>query len=79
MLAFNDREARIAGVVVTKEERSQTRAELRPYLRQCRHVIGAIEMAGPLDLFTPAAMRKYEREIKKTPAAVSRDPGDRES
>jgi hypothetical protein len=36
-------------------------------------------MAGPLDLFTPAAMRKYEREIKKTPAAVSRDPGDRES
>jgi DNA-binding IclR family transcriptional regulator len=80
VLAFSDREARKTGVVITKEERIPNSCGIAaPIFDNAGHVIGAIDVAGPLDRFTPAALRKYEREIKKTAAAISRDLGDPES
>jgi DNA-binding IclR family transcriptional regulator len=77
VLASNDDTARRIGEVVTKEERIPNACGIPAAIFDHEgHVIGAIDVAGPLDRFGTAAIARYKREFLKTATAISRDLGD---
>jgi DNA-binding IclR family transcriptional regulator len=77
VLASDDEAARRGGTIVTKEERVPNACGIAaPIFDDRGHVVGALDVSGPLDRFPAPAIVRYKRDILKTAAAISRDLGD---
>ena len=77
VLACNDAAARTVGAIVTKEERIPNACGIAaPIFDHAGHVVGALDVSGPLDRFSASAITRYKRDILKTAHAISRDLGD---
>jgi DNA-binding IclR family transcriptional regulator len=77
VLAYDDAAARSVGAVVTKQERVPNACGIAaPIFNHEGHVVGALDISGPLDRFTATSITRYKREVVKAASAISRDLGD---
>jgi DNA-binding IclR family transcriptional regulator len=78
VLASDPEQARRAGVIVTREERVPNACGIAAAVFDHEGlIVAAIDVAGPLERFTPAAVKRYSAEVSRTASAISKALGYR--
>jgi IclR family transcriptional regulator, KDG regulon repressor len=72
VLAMDGARALATDVVVTRGERVPNSCGIAsPIFDHEGQLVAAVDISGPLDRFSPSAVRRYSREVSRTAAAIS--------
>jgi DNA-binding IclR family transcriptional regulator len=76
VLGIDGKAMKSGSVIVTREERIPNACGIAaPILDHDGEIVAALDVAGPLDRFTPTAVKRYSGEVARTALLISKDLG----